>query len=182
MAKRKNIFKIILERLLGFVMFFVMLLVINILTIYIPNPLFLQIVQFINSNIILIIGFSIIFFLGEVLHNLIFPFNLPAPIVNVIGAMYLLNFIYSGFTLVDLSIFELFRSLSFLIYPVVFLSVLVGGYIAIFVRLCSIPKSKPKTKKQKKSPTWDDVEQEIRGFFYDIFSEMRNAVKPKKKK
>ena len=191
MSKRKSLFKITLERTLGFVIFLGMLYVANLLSGQIQSQLFQQTVQFLNSNIMLIIAFSVIFFFGEIFFNLIFPFSLPAPIINAVGAMYLLNFIFNSFTLIEtvleMSIFGIFRSLSFLIYPIVFVAVLVGGYIAIFVRLFKCeekPKKKPgkKPKKKQEQPTWEEIGQEFRQVLYDVLGNLRDAVKPKKKR
>ncbi|MCK4476848.1 MAG: hypothetical protein KAU16_08990, partial [Methanophagales archaeon] len=117
----------------------------NALTIFIMNPLFHQVVQFLNKNIVLLIVMFVIFLIGEVFNALIFPLNLPAPLFDAIGSVFLVAFIFRIFAFLDAftkeNIFQIFTRLSFLIYLLVFIIVLLGGYSWLFARLFETDKS-----------------------------------------
>jgi hypothetical protein len=75
-GKRKSVIWLLISRLFGFVLFLVMIAGANALTIFIMNPLFHQVVQFLNKNIVLLIVMFVIFLIGEVFNAFIFPFVL----------------------------------------------------------------------------------------------------------
>ncbi len=177
-----------MSRGIGFLLFLIMLFIANMLLASIENPSYHQIVQFLNTNIGLIILFSLIFFVAELFDFFIFPFNLPAPLINAVGILFLLKFVYNSFGLVEAltqtQVFQIFRQLSSPIYLIVFLAVLIGGYISIFIRLARKEeprKRKLRLKKPKTKPTWQDVGDEFRGMIYDAFREVRESIKSKKK-
>ncbi len=188
--KHKSIIWILLSRLIGIIVFLIMVFVVNILAMSISNTLFNQTVNFLNSNIVLIIIISIIFLIGELFDALIFPFNLPAPLFNAVGSVFLVSFIFRVFMLVDLiieeNVFHVISGFSFFVYPLVFLVVLVSGYIAIFSRLAEAEKPKEKKTKGKlkhtKSKTWQEVGDEFRQTIYDFLALVRNSINKKKRK
>ncbi|MCK5660737.1 MAG: hypothetical protein KAH86_05200, partial [Methanosarcinales archaeon] len=60
----RSIPRIVLQRVFGLILFFVLLYIANHLAFFTENPLNYQIIQFLNSNIWLIIVMSIIFLFG----------------------------------------------------------------------------------------------------------------------
>jgi len=188
--KHKSIIWILLSRLIGIIVFLIIVFVANILAISMDNLLFNQSVNFLNSNIVLIIIISIIFLIGELFDALIFPFNLPAPLFNAIGSVFLVSFIFRVFMLVDLiieeNVFRIISGFSFFVYPLVFLIVLISGYIAIFSRLAEAEKPKEKQTKGKlkhtKSKTWQEVGDEFRQTIYDFLTLVRDSINKRKRK
>jgi len=188
--KHKSIIWILLSKLVGIIIFLIMLFVANILAISLYNPLFNQIVNFLNNNIVLIIIISVMLLIGELFDAIIFPFNLPAPLFNAVGSVFLVSFIFRVFMLVDLiieeNVFHVISGFSFFVYPIVFLVVLVSGYIAIFSRLAEAEKHEEKKTKGKlkhtKSRTWQDVGDEFRQTIYDFLTLIRNSINKKKHK
>ena len=178
---------IVLLRLFGLVFFLILLYIANHLAFFTENPLNYQIIQFLNNNIWLIIVMSIIFLFGEVFNALIFPFNLPAPLFNASASVLLVTFLYRIFALIDIlldeQIFVIFNRLAFLVYPLVFVIVLIGGYIAILVKLSrtdecgSGPENKEKTGEKL---TWEDVGEEFRQAIFDLLTLMRQSINKKK--
>ena len=144
-GNRKSVIWLLISRLFGFVLFLVVLAGANALTIFIMNPLFHQVVQFLNKNIVLLIVMFVIFLIGEVFNAFIFPLNLPAPLFVAIGSVFLVAFILRIFAFLDAftkeNIFQIFTELSFLIYLLVFIIVLLGGYSWLFARLFETDKS-----------------------------------------
>ncbi len=187
MAKNKNksIAWILLSSVIGLIIFLIIVFTVNILAISNYNPILNKIATFLNSNIFLIIILSFMFLIGEIFNALKFPFNLPAPLFNAIGSIFLLSFIFRVFMLMDLiigeRIFYFINIFSLFIYPIVFLIVLVSGYVVIFSDLLKKQESKEKPKKSK-SKTWQDVEDEFRQTVYDFLTLIRSSIKGKKQK
>lgn len=134
----KSVVRIIAFRLLGLVLFLAMLFMLNILNPMIDYHLLNRIVQFLNTNVDLIVYMTIILLFGELFMMQSFPLNLPGPLLNAAGSLLVVTFVLRVFELVDSfigkNIFHIFDQLSFLIYTVVFAVVLVAGYATIFTR------------------------------------------------
>jgi len=207
MAKRKQraIPWIVLSGLTGLMVFLIILLFLNHLTKSVGNSRFNAVVNFLNDNILLIVAMSLIFLLGDVFGALFFPLNLPAPLFNAIGSVFLVVFIFRIFEMLELminvKIFGVFRELMPFIYPLVFIIVLVVGYVILFARLFEKDedecvrrektgenKTDPKkqaeeqsaeNKKSSGGKTWDDVAVEFRGAVYDVLHAIREAASRK---
>lgn len=187
---------IILMRILGLGLFLFLLYIANHLSFFTDNPLNYQVILFLNNNVWLIILMSIVFLFGEMFNALIFPFNLPAPLFNASGSVLLVAFLFRIFAIVDIlldeNIFQIFNRISFLVYPLVFMIVLFGGYIAILTRLSRIDKNRQeqtgykqatfedKLGKTGKQLTWEDVGEEFKQAIYDLLSLVRQAIDKKK--
>ncbi|MFA5856055.1 MAG: hypothetical protein WC867_01755 [Candidatus Pacearchaeota archaeon] len=139
MSQAKSVVNVFVTQLIAFVIFLVLIGIVNVLTYYIENEIFFQVVSFLNSNLILIILFSIIFMIGEMFSVLIFPLNTPYPIFNGTGAFLLVEFIFNVIEFLDKLVginlgnipFELLRTaISFLVLIIV----VVVGYIEILNR------------------------------------------------
>jgi hypothetical protein len=185
--------------------FLIILLFLNYLTDSVGNSSFNAVVNFLNDNILLIVAMSLIFLLGDVFGALFFPLNLPAPLFNAIGSVFLVVFIFRIFemleSMINVKIFGIFREILPLIYPLVFIIVLVVGYVILFARLFEKDedecvrrektvedKTEPKkqadeqsaeNKKSSGEKTWDDVAGEFRGAVYDVLHAVREAVSRK---
>ena len=156
-----KIFKIVLSRVIGLMIFLLFLFLINNFTLDVEG--YILVVDFINANAILLIVMSLLFMIAEVLFALPFPFNLPAPIFSAFIAMLLVRFILRVFGLIDVlikqNIFSIFAPFSFIIYIIVFFAVIIGGYISIFKKLIKGPKPKRKAR-------WDtELRKELSDFF-----------------
>lgn len=153
--ERKSVARVLIFRLIGLIFFFILLYFANILMVFIPDRIFHSIVFFFNSNVAIIASFSIIFLIAEVFRVLEFPLNLPYPIFSAFGCVFLVKFLFRMLLLADNFIQqEIFAPLSLLspvAYPLIFLIVLIAGYIKILKQL--IPKEERKeikTAKMKK--------------------------------
>ena len=184
----KSIPWIVLMRLLGLVFFLILLYIANHLAFFTENPLNYQVIQFLNSNIWLIILMSIIFLFGEVFNALIFPFNLPAPLFNASASVILVAFLFRIFSLIDIilneQIFLIFNRIAFIIYPLVFIIVLIGGYIAILVKLSKTKESESLQGKEYKEKTgekltWADVGDEFKQTISDLLTLVRQSINKK---
>jgi hypothetical protein len=179
---------IVLQRLFGLILFLVLLYVANHLAFFTENPLNYQIIQFLNNNIWLIIVMSIVFLFGEVFNALIFPFNLPAPLFNASASVLLVAFLFRIFSLIDIILDEqillIFNRIAFIVYPLVFMMVLIGGYIAILVKLSKTDESeslqgKKYKEKTREKLTWEDVGDEFKQTIFDLLTLMRQSINKK---
>lgn len=147
---QKSIPGIIALRIFGLLLFLLFLYIANNLSFFTDNPLNYQIILFLNSQVWLLVLITIAFLIGEIFNALIFPLNLPAPLFNAMGAVLLVRFLISIFALFDIlldnNIFHFLDTLSFIIYPFVFIIVLIGGYILILQNLVRTDQSPKKEK------------------------------------
>lgn len=150
--KNKTVLGVILSRLIGLLVFLILLAIANVLEIYVPNAIYSKTVSFLNNNLGLIILFSIIFSFGELFSIFKFPFNLPYPIFNGIGSIFLVTFLFRILSLIggitSQDFFLPFRLMEPWVYPLVLLIVLIVGYVRILKYL-----SKPR-KHLKKEAEW----------------------------
>lgn len=167
---KKTVLGVVFSRLIGLLFFLILLAIVNILNF--SNKVFLEIVYFLNNNLMIIIMFSIFFFFGELFSIFIFPFNLVCPIFNSIGSIFLLTFLFNILEAIGLS----FGFLEPLIKTIVFLIVLIVGYIIIFKNLL-IPKKKVKKKHKKSDLEWQDIEQEFKEGVNDLVKKFRKKVR-----
>ena len=187
---QKSIPGIIALRIFGLLLFLFLLYIANNLSFFTDNPLNYQIILFLNSQVWLLVLITIAFLIGEIFNALIFPLNLPAPLFNAVGAVLLVGFLISIFALFDIlldkNIFHFFDTLSFIIYPFVFIIVLIGGYILILrnlVRTDQSPKKETKPRqdtaaaKTGEAITWEDVGDEFKQAVYDLLTLLRSSIK-----
>ena len=184
---RKSVFSVILSKIFGFLFFLLMVYVANLLTQYIDSEIYTEILHFINRNFTFLVITSLILMLGEIFFAIYFPFNLPAPLFSSIGSIMIVTFIGKIFLLVDSftgeNIYLIFRILSYVVYPLVFLIVLIGGYISIFFRLFT-PAERPHKPKDriidvKPVKSWHDIGNEFRQLIYDFLNMLRKSIKKK---
>lgn len=96
-----------------------------------------------------LIAMSAILAIGEIFGALPFPLNLPAPLFNAIGSVFLITFLLRIFELLEKTLDKellFFDRVQFLIYTIVFVAVLVVGYALIFKRLLGGDKEKEAKK------------------------------------
>ncbi|UYU19085.1 MULTISPECIES: hypothetical protein [Methanoculleus] len=138
MHRKGSVAEVLFSGVIGIVVFLIVLGVLNILAdAYVRIPIFLQVVEFLNANLGLLIMISVLFLVGDLFGALPFPLNLPGPIFGAFGAVFLIMFLLRLFTLVGeitgvglFSVFE--RALALPIYLIVFIIALIAGYIGLF--------------------------------------------------
>lgn len=136
--RKESVGGILVSRIAGIVVFLILLAVLNILSgDYVQSPTFIRIVEFLNANLGLLILISALFLLGDLFGVFAFPLNLPTPIFNAFGAVFLVTFLFRLFVLVGeitgVGVFAVLeRTLALPVSILVFIVVLVGGYIRLF--------------------------------------------------
>lgn len=186
--KGKTFLSITLSRLIGLMIFLILLIIANV--IYINNFAYILIINFLTENIGIIILFSVLFYLGEIFFLLKFPFNLPAPIFNAFGGVFLILFLFGIFYLIgDIlgnEIFSAFKYMEPLVYVPVFFLIILFGYLIIFVDLGNRRTREIKEKKIEKEREefidWKNFGEELKGAANDVAKNIKETLGPKKSK
>lgn len=185
---------VFVTRMMGIITFLIVVVLANILTHYVANPVFLSGVAFLNTNFWLLLLIGVILFIADVFSTFPFPLDLPAPIIRAIGSVFIIAFILNVFAWTDTvtgsDIYHFFWLLSFIVVPLVFLLVLVTGYYEVIRRLfCagrlngSTPSvSDPTIGTPKPEGTangvksWEDIHTEFRMMVWDILHRFREEI------
>jgi hypothetical protein len=191
--KQHSLGWVFVSRMIGIICFLIVVVLANILTFYVSNPLYHAGVDFLNLNFWLLILIGIIIFIADIFGALPFPMNLPAPIIKAIGSVFIIAFVLRVFEWVDSAtgnnIYHYFWLLSFVIVPVVFIIVLLVGYYEIICDLWAKAKIRDESDTvvhasasnpaaPVSSPkSWDDVGAELRMMLYDIIHRFRDEIK-----
>jgi hypothetical protein len=183
---KKSIFSVIISKVAGLVLFILMVWLANYLVPFINSVMYVKIVHFVNNNFSYMIAMSVIFGVGEIFFALPFPVNLPAPLFSSIASLFLVAFIgrILGFaqSIANVDITDAFTIFSFIIYPVVFFAVFIGGYITIFAEVFGHDHREKRQLKKSSSRgerTWGDIGDEFKNVVFDFFAMLRRAVNGK---
>lgn len=186
--------------MIGIIAFLIVVVLANILTYYVANPVYLSLVSFIDAyqNFLLLLLIAIILFVGAIFGSFSFPFNLPAPVIKAIGSVFCIAFILRFFQWVDsvaaTNLYSLFWFLSFLVVPLVFIIVLVSGYYEIMRQLWWHPRLNQSKDDQviheshgnglpddsvSDTKSWEEIGVEFRLMLYDVLHRFRQEIKRK---
>ena len=171
-----KVFKIVFSKILGLMIFLVLLFLINALDVNVYP--YRAIVGFINRNALLLVMISILFMVAEIFFSFMFPFNLPGPFFSAPAAFYLTMFIFRVFVLIDTligeTLFSYIAAFAGMIYLIVFAAVFIGGYATIIAGLVK-PKKEKRVKKHK-DKEWEDIGGEFRKAFSDLFRKIADSI------
>lgn len=127
--------RIILSRVIGFIIFLVLIWILNLMTYYVHNNTLSAIVSFLNSNLLLIIIFTLIFIIADIFYYLWFPLDLPAPLLSAFGTVLLIRFIFNiiifVLSLIGITLNLPLEMIYIIIAVIAFIIVLIVGYARI---------------------------------------------------
>jgi hypothetical protein len=178
---------VVISGLAGIVIFLVLLVILGYLASYFHNAFLLGIVTLLVNNLALIITAGIIFIVADVFLTFRFPFNIPGPLFSGLGSLLVVSLL---FILMDffsrsygLGISAMFSGIQYILYPLVFLIVVLAGYARIFYpekARAGIPGGAD-TDNPPGPPgkTWDDIGNEFRQALYDFFHRIREELNRK---
>lgn len=186
--KESTVTWMIVSGFFGIVVFLILLAGLRYLSGNFGNAPFTGIVDFLIANAAILIFFAILSMIAGIFYSFPFPADLPGPVFSGVGILFLTTFIFNVFGYIDrsytLGLFPGFAIVISLLYPVIFILVLVAGYIRIFTRLSpgdrtgeAVPTPPPGQCEGRK--TWDDVGAEFREMMYDGFHRMREKINRK---
>jgi len=196
-CRNKSLSSVFVSRMIGIIIFLIIIVLANILTHYVSDPVYLAGVSFLNENFWLLLFITIIFLVGDLFFASPFPINLPAPIIRAVGSVFVIAFLLHVFQWVDsvtaTSLYPFIWLLSYVIVPVVFFIVLVSGYFEIMRQLCQeqpleqegechvvheIKNSLPE-EPVSDVKSWEDIGAEFRLMMYDIMHRFRHEARKK---
>ena len=186
---------VFVSRMIGIICFLIVVVLANILTYYVANPVYHSGVNFINGNFWLLVLIAVILLVSDLFGAFPFPLNLPAPIIKAIGSVFCIAFILRVFQWVDtvtaMNLYPAFWFVSFLVVPLVFLIVLATGYFEIMRRLWKQPNldvdngenvvhQEPFEDSEhlvSDVKSWEEIGAEFRMMLYDIIHRFREEIK-----
>jgi hypothetical protein len=131
----KNTTRFIMSWVYGILVLILLIFLINIISYFVAIPITTDLVHFVNSNIILLIIISFLFFLGSLFYYIGFPINLLFPIADGIGGALVVYFIINLIVLLDKyagsGIGNAILPFSWIFSVVIFIIILIFGYISI---------------------------------------------------
>lgn len=188
---------IIFRRLIGFVVLIIFLIVANILVKYVNNSVYTNVIGFFNSVIALFVILLFIGTINEILWSLDFPFNLIAPVTSAILSIFIVEFFYKLWGLIEFYAQTNAALPMAIIYPFVFIVVLVLGYLSLLARgkrtseewREHMKKEKSELKREVKSikpgkerhrgknkVTWEDVGEEFKFALFNLGVSINKAL------
>lgn len=130
MGQLGRVMKIILSKLVGFLIFILLIGLLNLLTLFITYPVYQSAVDVINASLWTLIALGLLFTVAEIFWALDYPWDIPAPFFSAVSSMFLISFII---TLLEFALGQDFLGgLEWIIYVIVFLIVLISGFMKIY--------------------------------------------------
>lgn len=196
-CRSKSMGWVFATRMIGIICFLIVVVLANILTHYVTNPVFISGVSFINGNFWLLVLIAVVLMVGDVFAAFPLPFNLPAPIITAFGSVFCIMFILKIFQWIDTiagtTLSPLFVFLSPIIATLVFLIVIASGYFDILRQLwhqsrvsttdgqvfheTTPPGTEPGTPDVSDAKTWEEVGAEFRLMLYDVIHRFREEIR-----
>jgi magnesium-transporting ATPase (P-type) len=187
--KQRSVEWILISGILGIIIFLIFMAVLTYYSLSIENPMLRGIIQLLTDNISLIIILSILFMIADIFHTFSFPMNLPGPLFSATASIFLIAFLFNIIAYFhqtfEWPIFPSLQIVEFLAYPLIFVIVLLAGYMSVFSQLKEDaeeerekvpagPGAPPAGKK-----TWEDIGEEFRHMMYDILHRCRDEIQRK---
>ena len=186
---------VFVSRMIGIIIFLIVVVLANILTYYVSNPVYRSGVDFLNTNFWLLLIIGIILFVSDIFRAFPFPLDLPYPVIKAIGSVFIIAFVLRIFEWVDRvtgnNIYHFFWLLSFVIVPLVFILVVITGYYEILRELWArskydtdkspvggegMSKTAPDPGSTSVAKSWDEIGAEFRLMLYDIIHRFREEI------
>jgi len=203
----KSVPKIIISRIIGFIILLILLAIANALIPAFDSNIYSDIINFFNTNLILLFILTLIGMINEIFWSFYFPFSIVAPITGAILSIYIITFIHRLFDFLNTYVQPNLVLPWQTIQSFVFWIVIIAGYIVILVRQGKpredwykeikrwheerLERKKEKLEKKldkidrkigKKKVEWIDVGNEFKTFFYNIGNSLNNLFEGKNKK
>ena len=204
---KRSIPGIIIMRLIGFLIFLIILAIANSLISNVNYQIYTDIINFFKENILLLAGMALLGIISEIFWCFYFPFNLIAPFASAILSIPIIAFIYHIWLFLNKYLnVDLPFKIS-LVYIITFLIVLLVGYIKILAQgkqkrdsededesdeeiedrdedeseNKNVKKKVEIKKRTSNNIYWSDVGYQFREFFYNIGRSLNSLFNNKKK-
>jgi len=151
-------------------------------------PVFDGFVGVLSAQAPLIVIFLVLFMIGEVLAAFPFPLNLPFPVFNAVGSVFVVTLILKILEFLDrfyaLGIAGALAVIGLILLPLTLLVTLAAGYISIFAPPCQGERSGRDTtgpvdsgKVEPECPSWEEIGEEFRKACSDFVRKMREEMR-----
>ncbi|MFA5347248.1 MAG: hypothetical protein WC294_03860 [Methanoregula sp.] len=196
---KKPLSWIFVSRMMGIIFFLIVVVLANILTNYVTNPLYHSGVTFLNENVWLMIIIAIVLLVADIFGVFEFPLNLPSPIIRAIGSVFfivfLLRVIQWGDTIAATNFYPPFSLISVIVVPFVFIILLASGYYHILQQLSWQPEMEGEDRNDTfiqseyydsaanpvtDAKSWEEIGGEFRMMMYDIIHRFREDIRKTK--
>jgi uncharacterized membrane protein len=186
-TKERSVTWILVSGVSGILIFLILLAVLGYFSGSFAGTPIPAIIGFLFDNAALIVFFGLIFIVADIFATFPFPANLPGPIFSATGSVLLLAFIFHVFAFVYQSYMPIpypLEIIAVILYPLVFVIVLIAGYVHIFSHLAEEERESEKTageteKRPARGKTWDEIGAEFRDMIYDTFHRIREEINRK---
>ncbi len=146
----RGIARNIFSKVFGIGVFLIILGVLNFLTKYIKLDFFLVFTNFLNINALLIVGIVVIFLISELIAKSEFPINIFRPLLNFIGTIMVLHFVFLLFGGINkrfnLEVLNTLFLLKVPIYITVLSLIFIFGYLSIIYKALKAGNKKEEIK------------------------------------
>lgn len=184
--KERSVWRRVIGGIFSFIVFLILLAVANYVSPWVGLTSFSEIVKFFNANIGFIFLMSAVFILSDIFWALIFPFNIPAPIVSAVGGILIVDLMFGMFKLIeyllDVGIYTALGPFREMIYGLVFWLTIIVGYIIVVFRARGKLISEDNSKKIKDRVEWEDVGEEFKLALYEFAGSLNRIFSKKKDK
>lgn len=158
-----RILKHLVNKVAQFIVFLLVLILLNIFINYFNIPLVVEIILFLNKNVPVLGLMLLLMTLGEVFMMLNFPFNFPGPLFNSGGSVFIIYFIRDIFAFLieqgHLALEIPFDLIFLVIAALVFMIFLITGYVSVFK---SIPRQKVSLIEECRRKKEEEIEKDDR--------------------
>ncbi len=141
-----------------------------------------NLVSFLNSNLVLLLFISLLFFLGSIFYVMLFPVSLLTPIFEALGSVFLVAFLIRFVSLLDeyigSGIGNFLQAYDVLIYIIVFAIVVILGFVYVIQR----HEKRRKWEEDDEDLDGEEIEEEITEESSPRGARTRRVVKRKVKK
>ncbi|MDH7592949.1 MAG: hypothetical protein QHG99_01150 [Methanomicrobiales archaeon] len=193
MRRRTHPIQVLISGLIGIVFFLLVLWLLRFIADRASIAFFSAFVDFLVASAPLIILFSVIFAIGDVFAAFPFPFNLLYPIFSATGCVLLASFLIGLIlflnTYFGMDIAHAIELLKVILYPLIFIVILIAGYLSIAVDGRCGCEEEPEVRREAPrrgqsgdlhgSPTWEEIGEEFRGLCHDICRRVREEINRK---
>lgn len=158
-----SVLKLLVSRLIGFIIFLLLMIALNILVTYTSVPIFTEFVGFLTDRLVFISWIALFLIIGELFVLFKYPFNIPYPLFNATGAL-LVTYFFADFFMFLMSYSSIqpdfpFDTVFLIAGILIFFIVVIVGYYKIFKNVPEEWKVKPKIKEKKEAKAEEEAEE-----------------------
>ncbi len=139
---------IIISWFLAILGIIILVIIANVIAYLFPSTIIIDLVSFLNRNVWFLILSSVFFYLAALFYSFGFPINILTPPSDGAGSIFIVGFLINLIAVTDkysgIGVGSVLKSFSILIYIMVFILVVIFGYVSIAQRQQRIKRNNVK--------------------------------------